>query len=41
MRQRQRIRQYLDAPNGLTHNACYLAEPRMKASIALAKPSSL
>ena len=40
-RQHQRIRQHLDAPNGLTHSACYLAEPRMKASVALAKPSSL
>src|SRR6202040_3169712 len=41
VRQRQQIRQYLDAPDGLTHNACYLAEPRMKDSIALAKPSLL
>jgi hypothetical protein len=42
VRQRQRIRQDLDVPDGLAHSApANLVEPSMKASIALAKPSSL
>src|SRR3984957_7819890 len=42
VRQRQRTRQDLDVPDGLVHSApANRVEPSMKASIAVAKPSSL